>query len=40
MMFLDPIVARGLQAVDRFAIETEDTLRVQPCVSPVWILLG
>ena len=32
----DPIVERGLQAVDRFAIETEDTYRVQPCVSPVW----
>lgn len=32
----DPIVYRGLQAVDNFAIETEDTYRVQPCVSPVW----
>jgi squalene-hopene/tetraprenyl-beta-curcumene cyclase len=32
----DPIVSRGLQAVDRFAIETEDSYRVQPCVSPVW----
>jgi squalene-hopene/tetraprenyl-beta-curcumene cyclase len=32
----DPIVERGLQSVDRFAIETEDTYRVQPCVSPVW----
>jgi squalene-hopene/tetraprenyl-beta-curcumene cyclase len=32
----DPIVARGLQAVDRFAIETADTYRVQACVSPVW----
>jgi squalene-hopene/tetraprenyl-beta-curcumene cyclase len=32
----DPIVARGLQAVDRFAIETEETYWVQPCVSPVW----
>lgn len=32
----DPIVARGLQSVDRFAIETEETYRVQPCVSPVW----
>jgi squalene-hopene/tetraprenyl-beta-curcumene cyclase len=32
----DPIVDRGLQAVDRFAIETPDTYRVQPCVSPVW----
>ncbi len=32
----DPVVARGLQALDRFTIETEDTFRVQPCVSPVW----
>ncbi len=32
----DPVVDRGLQAVDRFTIETEDTWRVQPCVSPVW----
>jgi squalene-hopene/tetraprenyl-beta-curcumene cyclase len=32
----DPIVERGLKAVDNFAIETEDTYRVQPCVSPVW----
>lgn len=32
----DPIVERGLQAVDRFAIETEDTYRMQPCISPVW----
>lgn len=32
----DPIVERGLKAVDNFAIETEDSYRVQPCVSPVW----
>jgi squalene-hopene/tetraprenyl-beta-curcumene cyclase len=32
----DPIVERGLQAVDRFVIETADFYRVQPCVSPVW----
>lgn len=32
----DPVVERGLQAVDRFVIETEDTYRVQPCISPVW----
>jgi squalene-hopene/tetraprenyl-beta-curcumene cyclase len=32
----DPVVERGLQAVDRFAIETEETYRVQPCISPVW----
>ncbi|MEH2279778.1 MAG: squalene--hopene cyclase [Nostoc sp.] len=32
----DPIVQRGLQAIDNFAIETENSYRVQPCVSPVW----
>lgn len=32
----DPIVVRGLEAVDRFVIETADAYRVQPCVSPVW----
>lgn len=32
----DPIVERGLQAIDNFAVETEDSYRVQPCVSPVW----
>ncbi|OLP19698.1 squalene--hopene cyclase [Leptolyngbya sp. 'hensonii'] len=32
----DPIVDRGLRAVDNFAIEDETTYRVQPCVSPVW----
>lgn len=32
----DPIVARGLQAVDNFVVETEDSYWVQPCVSPVW----
>jgi squalene-hopene/tetraprenyl-beta-curcumene cyclase len=32
----DPIVVRGLEAVDRFTIETPDHWRVQPCVSPVW----
>ncbi|MBD2384985.1 squalene--hopene cyclase [Cylindrospermum sp. FACHB-282] len=32
----DPIIERGLQAVDKFAIETEDSYRVQPCISPVW----
>ncbi len=32
----DPVVERGLKAIDHFAIETEDTYRVQPCVSPVW----
>ncbi|AFZ37418.1 squalene-hopene cyclase [Stanieria cyanosphaera PCC 7437] len=32
----DPIIQRGLAAIDNFAIETEDSYRVQPCVSPVW----
>ena len=32
----DPIVQRGLQAVDNFAVETEETYWVQACVSPVW----
>ncbi|MCM0594482.1 MAG: squalene--hopene cyclase [Gloeotrichia echinulata DVL01] len=32
----DPIIERGLIAVDNFAIITEDSYRVQPCVSPVW----
>ncbi|AFZ21552.1 squalene--hopene cyclase [Allocoleopsis franciscana] len=32
----DPIVHRGLKAVDHFAIETEQSYCVQPCVSPVW----
>ena len=32
----DPIVQRGMQAIDNFAIETTDTYRIQPCISPVW----
>ena len=32
----DPIVHRGLQAIDNFALETEDDYRVQACVSPIW----
>ena len=32
----DPIVRRGLQAVDNFAVETQDTYWVQACISPVW----
>lgn len=32
----DPIIERGLRAVDNFAIETADTYRIQPCISPVW----
>ncbi len=32
----DPIVQRGLQAIDNFSVETEETYWVQACVSPVW----
>jgi len=32
----DPVIERGMQALERFAIETEDTYHIQPCVSPVW----
>lgn len=32
----DPIIERGLAAVDNFAIETDTEYRVQPCISPVW----
>ncbi len=32
----DPFVQRGLQAIDNFAVETETTYWVQPCISPVW----
>ena len=32
----DPMVERGMAAVDRFVIETETAYHVQPCVSPVW----
>jgi squalene-hopene/tetraprenyl-beta-curcumene cyclase len=32
----DPVIQRGLTAVDNFAIKTEHSYCVQPCVSPVW----
>lgn len=32
----DPVVVRGLEAVDRFALETDTEYWVQPCISPVW----
>lgn len=32
----DPVVRRGLKAIDNFAVETDDTYWVQACVSPVW----
>jgi squalene-hopene/tetraprenyl-beta-curcumene cyclase len=31
-----PIVQRGLQAIDNFAVETEEIYWVQSCISPVW----
>jgi squalene-hopene/tetraprenyl-beta-curcumene cyclase len=31
----DPVV-RGLEAIERFGIEDEETFRLQACVSPVW----
>lgn len=32
----DPIVVKGMQAIDNFGVETTDQYWVQPCVSPVW----
>ncbi|MGA7937707.1 MAG: squalene--hopene cyclase, partial [Kovacikia sp.] len=32
----DPVIERGLRAVDNFALETEDNYWIQPCISPVW----
>jgi len=32
----DPIVAREINFLARYEIEENDTLRVQPCISPVW----
>ncbi len=32
----DPVIERGLQAVDNFALETDTAYWVQPCISPVW----
>jgi squalene-hopene/tetraprenyl-beta-curcumene cyclase len=32
----DPVVRRGMAAVDRFGLEKEETYWVQPCISPVW----
>jgi squalene-hopene/tetraprenyl-beta-curcumene cyclase len=32
----DPVIAKGLEAIERFAIETTDEFRLQSCVSPVW----
>ncbi|HWW51391.1 MAG TPA: squalene--hopene cyclase [Verrucomicrobiae bacterium] len=32
----DPLVAREIQFLSRYEVEQRNTLRVQPCVSPVW----
>ncbi|MBZ5645533.1 MAG: squalene--hopene cyclase, partial [Acidobacteriia bacterium] len=32
----DPLTAREIEEFSRFEIEEGDTIRVQPCVSPVW----
>ena len=32
----DPLTAREIGQLARFEIEDDDTIRVQPCVSPVW----
>jgi squalene-hopene/tetraprenyl-beta-curcumene cyclase len=32
----DPVTAREINEFSRFEIEEGDTIRVQPCVSPVW----
>src|ERR1700681_587366 len=32
----DPLTAREIGQLARFEIEDEDTIRVQPCLSPVW----
>ena len=31
-----PVIAKGLAGFDNFAIEEEDTLRIQACISPLW----
>src|SRR5262249_57344708 len=32
----DPVTWREIREFSRFEIEEEDTLRLQPCMSPVW----
>jgi len=32
----DPLTSREIREFGRFEIEEEDTIRLQPCVSPVW----
>ncbi|MBL8151368.1 MAG: squalene--hopene cyclase, partial [Blastocatellia bacterium] len=31
-----PVMKKGIEAIDRFGIETSNELHIQPCVSPVW----
>ena len=33
---LEPLVAREIKFLARYEIEESDTIRVQPCISPVW----
>ena len=32
----DPLVSREIGFLERYEIEERDTLRIQPCISPVW----
>jgi squalene-hopene/tetraprenyl-beta-curcumene cyclase len=32
----DAVIVKGLEAIERFAVETKDEFRLQSCVSPVW----
>src|SRR5580704_9560655 len=32
----DPLVSREIRFLERYEIEEGDTIRVQPCISPVW----
>jgi squalene-hopene/tetraprenyl-beta-curcumene cyclase len=32
----DPVITKGLEAIERFGIETPEEFRLQSCVSPVW----
>jgi squalene-hopene/tetraprenyl-beta-curcumene cyclase len=32
----DPLTAREIRFLERYEIEERDTIRVQPCISPVW----
>ena len=31
-----PVIAKGLEGLEGFAIEEDDTLRIQACISPLW----